>query len=54
MKKIGYPIIDVSNKAIEETSEKILWKELLEEVHQQLVELEKKIGKSFSDENILY
>jgi len=23
MKKIGYPIIDVSNKAIEETSEKI-------------------------------
>lgn len=33
---------------------KILWKELLEEVHQQLVELEKKIGESFSDENILY
>lgn len=30
---------------------KILWNELLDEIHDQLMGLEKRIGKSFSDEN---
>ncbi|WP_313233524.1 pyruvate, phosphate dikinase [Tissierella praeacuta] len=30
---------------------KVLWKELLNEIHGQLKELEKRVGKSFSDEN---